>query len=195
MNQCCYESLIQWAPLNGITVSIGSPFVLTWSRSRLSISTLAESRLDSRDFLDSLKNDILTNLDSFYAIKSQFVSIETLDLDISKTASGLSRKFWLSRKSRHFKTVSLDAKDILDLKLNWSRLSRPPCLDDSLRDQLVNIIKLNQIYQSQISIIYLMCVPSSFSYCYHSANETISAVAQSDPIKRRLLYWNFFWPK
>jgi hypothetical protein len=41
--------------------------------------------------LDSLKNDISTNLDKVYAIKSQFVSIfifvsiETLDLDISKT--------------------------------------------------------------------------------------------------------------
>ncbi len=32
-------------------------------------------------------------------------------------------------------------------------------------------------------IIYLMYVPSSFSYCYHAANETISALAQSDPIK------------
>jgi hypothetical protein len=88
----------------------------------------------------------------------------------------------LSRKSLHFKNVSLDAKDVLDL--DWSRLSRPPCLDHGLRDQLVNRAKLNPIYQSQISFIYLMYVPSSFSYCYHSANETISAMAQSDPIKR-----------
>ena len=46
--------------------------------------------LDSRDFLDSLKNDISTNLDNFYAIKSRFVSIfifvsiETLDFDICR---------------------------------------------------------------------------------------------------------------
>ena len=46
--------------------------------------------LNSRDFLDSLKNDISTNLDNFYAIQSRFVSIfifvsiETLDLDAKK---------------------------------------------------------------------------------------------------------------
>ena len=33
-----------------------------------------------------------------------------------------------SRKSWHCKKVSLDTKDILDLDLDWSRLSRPPGL-------------------------------------------------------------------
>ncbi len=36
---------------------------------------------------------------------------------------------WLSRKSWHFKKVSLDTKDILDL--DWSRLSRPSGLSGS----------------------------------------------------------------
>ncbi len=112
------------------------------SRSRLSISTLAESRsrqsrssrqfekrhLNSRDFLDSLKNDISTNLDNFYAIKSRFVSIfifvsiETLDLDISKTDISTVEKILTLQK------ISLNAKDVLDLDLDWSQLSRPPWL-------------------------------------------------------------------
>jgi hypothetical protein len=63
MKQC-----MQWAPLNGITVSMGVSICL-----------------------GMVKNDISTNLNNFYAIKSRFVSIfifvsiETLDLDISKT--------------------------------------------------------------------------------------------------------------
>ncbi len=103
---------------------------LDLSRSRLLISTLAESRsrqsrfsrqfekrhLDSRDFLNSLKNDISTNLDNFYAIKSWFVSIFIF----------VSISTFQKPTSRHFKKVSLDAKDVLDL--DWSRLSRPPWL-------------------------------------------------------------------
>jgi hypothetical protein len=56
------------------------------------------------------------------AIKSQFVSIfifvsiESLNLDISKS--------W----SRQVLKTGLDAKDVLDLDLDWSRLSRPPTL-------------------------------------------------------------------
>jgi hypothetical protein len=48
-------------------------------------------------------------------------------LSISTLAESRSRQ---SRKSRHFKKVSLNAKDVLDLDLDldWSRLSRPPCL-------------------------------------------------------------------
>ena len=40
------------------------------------------------------------------------------------------KKSWSrpSRKSRHFKKVGLDTKDVLDLDLDWSRLSRPPGL-------------------------------------------------------------------
>ncbi len=110
---------------------------LDLSRSRLSISTLAESRsrqsrfsrqfekrhLDSRDFLNSLKNDISTNLDNFYAIKSQFLFLSRSRLSISTVQKPTSR---------HFKKVSLDAKDVLDLDLDWSRLSRPPWLFESL---------------------------------------------------------------
>jgi hypothetical protein len=72
------------------------------------------------------KNDISTNLDNFYAIKSQFisififVSIESLNLDISKSWSRPSRK------SRQVLKTGLDTKDVLDL--DWSRLSRPPTL-------------------------------------------------------------------
>jgi hypothetical protein len=51
-----------------------------------------------------------------------FVSIETLDLDISKSWS------WPSRKSWQVLKTGLDAKDVLDLDLDWSRLSRPPTL-------------------------------------------------------------------
>ncbi len=49
-----------------------------------------KGHLDCREILDSLKNDILTNLDEVYALKSRFVSIfiffslETLDLDTLK---------------------------------------------------------------------------------------------------------------
>jgi hypothetical protein len=50
-----------------------------------------KGHLDSWDFLDGLKKDISTNLNKFYAVKSLFVwififvSVETLNLDISKT--------------------------------------------------------------------------------------------------------------
>ncbi len=75
-----------------------------------------------------MKNDISTNLDNFYAIKSQFVSIfifvstETLDLDTGREPVSTVEKILTLQK------VRLDAKDILDLDLDWSRLSRPPCL-------------------------------------------------------------------
>jgi hypothetical protein len=37
------------------------------------------------------------------------------------------------KKSWHFKKVGLDTKDILNLDLDWSRLSRPPVLETRLR--------------------------------------------------------------
>ncbi len=90
----------------------------------VSIETL---NLDtSKSWSWQFKNDISTNLDNFYAIKSRFVSIfifvsiESLDLDISKSWSRPSRK------SRQVLKTGLDAKDVLDL--DWSRLSRPPTL-------------------------------------------------------------------
>ncbi len=61
--------------------------------------------LDSRDFLDSLKNDISTNLDNFYAIKSWFVSIfifvsiETLDLDTGREPVSTVEKISTLQKS------------------------------------------------------------------------------------------------
>jgi len=67
--------------------------------------------LDSRDFLDSLKNDISTNLDKFYVIKSRFVSsfifvlIETLNLDISKTDISMYRDISISI------LIALDCRD------------------------------------------------------------------------------------
>jgi len=48
-------------------------------------------------------------------------------------------------------------------------------------------IKLNQIYQSQITILYLMYASNSFTNCYHSVNEISLGLAQNDPIKWRLL--------
>ncbi len=81
-----------------------------WKNNRLgglkSRSRQFEKRhLDSWDFLDSLKNDILTNLDNFYAIKSRFVlififvSIEALDLDTSKTDISTVEKILTLQKS------------------------------------------------------------------------------------------------
>jgi hypothetical protein len=61
-------------------------------------------------------------------------------------------------------------------------------------------IKLNQIYQSQITILYLMYASNSFTNCYHSVNEISLGLAQNDPIKWRLLdhedlikYLNVMW--
>ncbi len=50
------------------------------------------------------------------------ISMETLDLDTFKSWSRHDGH------SRRFSKVSLDMKDILNLDLNWSRLSRPPGL-------------------------------------------------------------------
>jgi len=61
--------------------------------------------LNSRDFLDSLKNDISTNLDNFYAIKSWFVSIfifvsiETLDLHTGREPVSTVKIFTTLQKS------------------------------------------------------------------------------------------------
>jgi len=52
---------------------------------------------------------------------------------------------------------------------------------------MVNVFKLIQIYQSQITISILMYDPSSFAYCDHSINEIGSGLALSDSIMRHLL--------
>ncbi len=95
-------------------------FYQPWG-SRSCLDRDSRSRHWQRAGLDSLKNDISTNLDNFYAIKSRFLFLSRLS--ISTFQKPTSR---LSRKSRYFKKVSLDAKDVLDLDLDWSRLSRPP---------------------------------------------------------------------
>jgi hypothetical protein len=38
-----------------------------------------------------------------------------------------------------------------------------------------------------LNCYYIMYVPSSFAYCYHSVDGIRSGLAQSDPFKRRLL--------
>jgi hypothetical protein len=50
------------------------------------------------------------------------ISIWKISTEKKKSWSRLWRKSW------HFKKVSLDTKDILDLDLDWSWLSRPPGL-------------------------------------------------------------------
>ena len=56
---------------------------------------------------------------------------QSLDWKISILKISTEKKkvwSWPSRKSWQFKKVSLDTKDVLDLDLDWSRLSRPPGL-------------------------------------------------------------------
>jgi hypothetical protein len=77
----------------------------SWSQQSRFSRQFEKQHLDSRDFLVSLKNDISTNLDNFYAIKSRFVlififvSIETLDRD---------------SRSRHWQRAGLDSRENLD---------------------------------------------------------------------------------
>ncbi len=52
----------------------------------------------------------------------------------------------------------------------------------TVNGQTVNGIKLIQIYKSQITISYLMCVPTSFTNYYHLVNGNSLGRAQSDPI-------------
>jgi hypothetical protein len=52
----------------------------------------------------------------------------------------------------------------------------------------VNGIKLNQIYKSQITQLFLLCVSSS-SYCYQSVYAISLGLAQSDLMKQPLLYF------
>jgi hypothetical protein len=63
-------------------------------------------------------DDLNKNLDT---AKSQLKSLNFKNLNREKKVD-LDRQ----EKSRHFKKVSLDTKDFLDL--DWSRLSRPPGL-------------------------------------------------------------------
>jgi len=51
-----------------------------------------------------------------------------------------------------------------------------------------NGIKLTQIYQSQLTMSYLMFVSRSFSYCYQLVNVISLGLAQRVPIKLCLLY-------
>ncbi len=45
-----------------------------------------------------------------------------------------------------------------------------------------NGFKWNQIYQPQITLLYLMCVSSSFAYCYESVNGIGFCLAQMIPL-------------
>ncbi len=49
-------------------------------------------------------------------------------------------------------------------------------------------VKLNQICQSQINLLHLIYVSSSFAYLYHSVNGITLGLAQSVPVKRLSLY-------
>jgi len=74
------------------------------------------------------------------------------------------KKSWSrrDRKSRHLKNVSLNTKDVLDLDLDWSRLSRPPRLGNYLfciRVNYYNIIFLR--LKSKLSLQSL-CKSSFF---------------------------------
>ncbi len=55
--------------------------------------------------------------------KSRRVKVST-EKSWFKKSRPRKKKSW----SRHFKKVCLDTKDVLDLDLDWSRLSRPPTL-------------------------------------------------------------------
>jgi hypothetical protein len=50
----------------------------------------------------------------------------------------------------------------------------------------VNGITLKQVYQSQITLLYLMYVSSSFPYCDQSVNVISLDLTQNDPIRRHL---------
>ena len=82
----------------------------------------------------------LENLDASQQISTISTRLNKLDKNLDASKSRLKnldfknldreKKSWSrpSRKSRQFKKVSLDTKDVLDLDLDWSRLSRPPGL-------------------------------------------------------------------
>ncbi len=70
-------------------------------------------------------------------------------------------------------------------RLMWSRLM----------ELSVNEIKMNQMYQSLISLLFILHVSSSFAYCYHPVNVISLGLAQCDPFKWRLfLYSNSSFP-
>jgi hypothetical protein len=54
----------------------------------------------------------------------------------------------------------------------------------------VNVLELNQFYQFQITLLYLICAFSSFGRCYHSMNAISYGLTQSDHIKRQLSVTN-----
>jgi hypothetical protein len=87
----------------------------------LKISTNLEN-LENLENLDSLDE----NLD---AAKSRLKSLDFKNID--------NKKSWSRHDghSRRFSKASLDTKDVLDLDLDWSRLSRPPCLINSERPE------------------------------------------------------------
>jgi hypothetical protein len=83
-------------------------------------------------------------------------------------------------RARHLTTVTsnkLERKKKYNYSLQWA----------SLNVITVNVIELNQYYQSQITLLYLKCASSSFGRCYHSMNVISYGLAQSDHIKLRLL--------
>ncbi len=106
---------------------------LGWGSWLVSIWQFEKGHLDSQSFLDSLKNDISTNLDKVFAIKSRFVSIFTF-VSILTFQKPTSR---LSIKSGQFENGHLDVSRHLDL--DCSRLSRPLGLESSYF--LLNILR------------------------------------------------------
>jgi hypothetical protein len=85
------------------------------------ISTVEKILTGFKNWSRQFKNDISTNLNNFYSIKSRFLFLSWSRLSISTFQKLTSR---LLRKSWHLQKVSLDARDVLNLDLNWSRLSR-----------------------------------------------------------------------
>ncbi len=98
--------------------------------SRLKASTISRFLDKSRLRLDKSQKSRQKSW-RVSTILTKISTRQSLDWKISiLKISTEKKKSWSrpSRKSRQFKKVSLDTKDVLDLDLDWSRLSRPPTL-------------------------------------------------------------------
>ncbi len=131
----------------------------TWSRH------FEKRHLDCQKILDSLKNDILTNLNKVYAIKSQFVSIfifvsiETLDRDTLKKDISTVKKFMTVWKMTFWQISTKSMLYSLDLS-RFLSLSQSRLLIKTIQKRHLDCWESLDTLKKDISILILISLDS-----------------------------------
>ena len=124
-----------------------------------------KGHLDCQKILDSLKNDILTNLNEVYSIKSQFVSIfifvsiETLDRDTLKKDISTVKKFMTVWKMTFWQISTKSMLYSLDLS-RFLSLSQSRLLIKTIQKRHLDCWESLDTLKKDISILILISLDS-----------------------------------